>query len=147
MGQTIDCPDCATKLAKFPNHISLKNLMLHSVTYVTDWKNKSGWPGDKYQETGLAGNYEVSFNYAVYDDVLQDVKDSFSLNNFTYSALGSSYTTSATSGSTYPLLDILSAHGKNSEIKRCKKKSGGGSKCNRGVNNLTITYDLLMSEI
>lgn len=148
LGETIDCPDCATKLAKFPNHISLKNLMLHSVTYVTDWKNKTNWPGNKYQETGLAGNYEVAFNYVVYDDVLQDIKDSFSLDNFVHNVSGSTYTTSTTSGSTYPYLDILSATGKNAEIKRCKERTRGRSpRCNRGVSSLSIIYDVLLTDV
>lgn len=128
----LNCTDCQGITA--PN----RKLTLTSITSLTDKKKFSSFhPEVKYQEAHIQNRYDVCFTYSIVDHNTLTPKDTrlyHAIPGNSAQFAGDPYT---------PPAEIFKAWGKNAEMKRCKKKRRGGTKCNRGSSTTKTPNDVL----
>lgn len=139
-----ECTDCNGKGpgSGFQSTLYLVNIM----TRTDELKKTSGtnWPQNLYQEGYFSGNYEASFQFYVYDSASKIDKASMLFNQLSNNFASDAFNGGGLDGRDADILDIWSATGNNCEIKRCKTKKNGSTKCNSGVHSLE-TYNKVMT--
>jgi len=141
-GETfLNCIDCRNGLSTNHKVTGTHDLYILDLQSRNDVNNKSSstHPTNAYQESHLAGKYQIGCDYAIMDPtssttLAKPIKKVDWDNRKDQSG---------STGRGTPLLWLADAWGNNAEIPRCVTKTSGSTNCNRGSQTLHPCNQLL----